>query len=85
MTEIFKIISSSTFSIVVALLVVGFLAYMFIKLFKREIKAYLKKKFELYDRFEVVAYARHYADRVKGYNNNLAKADQELNNYLNKK
>ena len=81
MTKIFEIISHNTYTIIVSLLVIGFLLYMFMKLFEREIKAYLKKKFDLYDRFEVLDFARRFSEKKQGYNAHLIEVDEELKKF----
>ncbi len=81
MTKIFEIIGHNTFTIVVAMLVLGFLVYSTLNLFEKEIKAFLKKKFDMYDRFEVLDFARRYARKKSDVNAHLIEVDKELNEY----
>ena len=81
MTKIFELIAHNTFTIVVAILVFGFLLLVAMDLFKKEIKAFLKKKFDLYDRFEVLDFARRYARKKMDVNSHLIKIDKELKEY----
>ena len=85
MTKILDLIGTNTITILAGLFVFGFLFYYVINTFKREIIAYIKKKFDLYDNYEVVSFARKIAEQTKNNpyinHHNLTDLYEELNQY----
>ena len=85
MNKILDLIGTNTITILAGLFVFGFLFYYVINTFKREIIAYIKKKYDLYDSFEVVLFTQNMTNKAKNNPYHLPDLYKELEQFKNKK